>query len=210
MNKKTKRGKNVRKSMKGEWGKVGAPPKKTKFPTRPFTLERLFDMNSTGPNAQCPLSLRNKVLAARTEKNGTGTIFELVGQKQAHGAVGRPMSRWVLKANYDAATMTLAPDKVKKARKPKVVVQTVAVNPATPAVAPVEVHESEAVPALPAPATPAPVQEETAGAPMPVTDYGRFQPVVHQSVSEPVSTLFSSDTSAAPAPSSASPEPAIG
>lgn len=184
-NRKNKSVKRARKSLKGQWGKVGAPPKKTNWPSRPFTMATLFARN---PN-QCELSLRNKVTDGRTEKNGTGTIFELLPIKQAGGAVGRPKSRFVLKEHFDAASMTLAPDKDKA---PKARTVTVAVAPAAPASAPVSVTAPAAVEA---PASPAPVIE-TPAAPAPVIE------------SAPVAAPAVEVTSAPATP--ASPEPAIG
>lgn len=181
-NRKNKSVKRARKSLKGVWGKVGAPPKKTNWPSRPFTMATLFARNP----GQCELSLRNKVTDGRTEKNGTGTIYELLPIKQPGGNVGRPKSRFVLAANFDKATMTLAPDKDKAPKASRVTV--------TPSVAPAQapVAQSVAVPASPAPveapAAPAPVIETPAiVAPAPV---------------------ISEVTSAPAIP--ASPEPAIG
>jgi hypothetical protein len=126
-----KKTKSSRRSQKGKWGHIGAPPKNTRWPKRPFTMATLFARNSH----QCELSLRNKVEAGVID----GSILELKSKKQPHGNVGRPKSVFVLKANYDKATMTLA-DKTTKAprtsRKAKVTAATVAVAPATPAVAP--------------------------------------------------------------------------
>jgi len=122
--KSTKR--SNRKSLRGVWGKVGAPPKPVNWPTTPFTYKVLFARNT----GQCRLSLRNKCLAgvkdniAAGGKNGTGSIFQLVSIPQPHGHVGRPKERYVLAGNFDAATMTLATDKVPSVRKSRVVTVT--------------------------------------------------------------------------------------
>ena len=108
--KKTKRVNEKRPSLKGEWGNVGAPPKKTKWPAGPFTMERLFALNSKGPNKQCELSLWTKVKKAlinppNKPANQSGTIYQLTDKKQPRGAVGRPQSRFVLKSKYDSRMM---------------------------------------------------------------------------------------------------------
>ena len=173
---KTKRNAKSRRSQKGKWGHIGAPPKTTRWPSRPFTMATLFSRNSH----QCELSLRNKVEAGVT----AGTILALQPKKQAGGAVGRPKSVFVLKANYDKNTMTLVDVKAKtpKARKTKV---TVAAAPAPVAVAP----------AAPAPVAPAPVATSATPAPAPAVE----SPA-------PASTAPVSTAPAAPA----TPEPAIG
>ena len=172
---KSKRNAKSRKSQKGKWGHIGAPPKTTRWPSRPFTMATLFSRNSH----QCELSLRNKVEAGVK----AGEILALQPKKQAGGAVGRPKSVFVLKANYDK-TMTLTDGKAKtpKARKTKV---TVAAAPAPVAVAP----------AAPAPVAPAPVATSATPAPAPAVE----SPA-------PASTAPVSTAPAAPA----TPEPAIG
>jgi hypothetical protein len=160
--------KSKRNSQKGKWGHIGAPPKNTKWPSRPFTMATLFGRNLH----QCELSLRNKVEAGISD----GSILELKSKKQPHGNVGRPKSVFVLKANYDKATMTLADKVTKTARTPRkaktVPPASVAAVPATPAVAPVPVTTAP-VASVDAPA-PAPAPEtvpvpsapvETAAAP---------------------------------------------
>jgi hypothetical protein len=156
---KTKRNSSKRRSLKGKWGHIGAPPKNTRWPKRPFTMATLFARNSH----QCELSLRNKVEAGVND----GSILELKAKKQPHGNVGRPKSVFVLKANYDKATMVLA-DKTTKTprtpRKAKATPATVAVAPAVPATAPVAASPVTAAPVAsadaPAPA-PAPAPETT-------------------------------------------------
>jgi hypothetical protein len=156
-NKTSKKNKTVKrnhKSLKGKWGHIGAPPKNTNWPARPFTTEQLFARNEH----QCELSLRNKV----NEGVEAGNILVLMPIPQPGGAVGRPKARFVMKENFDAATMTLAPvkEKVRKARKAKANVALVTVAPAvdqTPVVAPMVANEVPASPAPETPAAPAPV-----------------------------------------------------
>ena len=182
---KIKKNAKHRRSLKGKWGHIGAPPKNTRWPSRPFTMATLFARNSH----QCELSLRNKVDAGLA----SGEIVALQPKKQPHGNVGRPKSVFVLKANYDKATMTLA-DKTTKAprtpRKAKVTAATVAVAPATPAVAPAA-----------SPVTAAPVATSATPAPAPAVETPAPAPVAAPASTEPVSTA-----PAAPA----TPEPAIG
>ena len=170
-----KKTKSSRRSQKGKWGHIGAPPKNTRWPKRPFTMATLFARNSH----QCELSLRNKVEAGVSD----GSILELKSKKQPHGNVGRPKSVFVLKANYDKATMTLA-DKTTKAphtpRKAKVTAATVAVAPATPAVAPAA-----------SPVTAAPVASVDAPAPAPAPE----------TVSVPSAPVETAAAPASPAPS---------
>jgi hypothetical protein len=90
---KNKNNTKARRSMKGKWGKVGAPPKATKFPKTPFTMATLFGRNTN----QCELSLRNKVDAMLL----TGALIQLKSRKQAHGAVGRPKAVFIAKASFN-------------------------------------------------------------------------------------------------------------
>jgi hypothetical protein len=149
---KTKSVKSVkrgRRSMKGKWGHVGAPPKKTSWPNRPFTMATLFSRNKN----QCELSLRNKVDAGVL----AGTILALMPKKQPGGAVGRPKSVFVLKQYFVPSKMELSAKTVRVLR-PAVTAPVV--------VAPAQV----AVPASPAPieapASPAPVIVEAPAAPV--------------------------------------------
>ena len=167
-NKSNKRSNKSRKSLKGKWNHIGAPPKNTRWPGRPFTMEQLFERNSKGPNAQCELSLRNKVDALVA----TGELIELKSKKQPHGAVGRPKAVFVLKSKFDASKMEKADKKAKTAKK-----STVAVVAPTPATAPAPAAPVTATPvassasptpetiAAPAPAVSAPVASEAAPAP---------------------------------------------
>ena len=112
-----------RKSLKGKWGRVGAPPKATKFPRGAFTMETLFNRNKN----QCELSLRNKVDAALAAKE----LIQLKARKQAGGAVGRPKAVFVLKDNFNAKKHERL-EAVSKTRRQVEVTPTVA-----PTVAPV-------------------------------------------------------------------------
>ncbi len=136
--------KSKRKSQRGKWGHLGAPPKATKWPSYAFTMAQLFRNNSTGPNAQCQLSLRNKV----TEDLTNGSLIELAAIKQPKHAAGRPKSRFVRKEHYDAKRMTL------KVQKTVTTTTVYNVVPATPVTAPVITNvspEPELVHASPAP-----------------------------------------------------------
>jgi hypothetical protein len=112
--KKSNRVSNNRPSLKGKWNKVGAPPKKTRWPGRPFTMDRLFELNAKGANRQCELSLRNKVSDGlinppKGPSNPNGFLYMLADKKQKGGSVGRPKSQFVLKVKFDASRMTLRP-----------------------------------------------------------------------------------------------------
>lgn len=126
-----------RKSQKGKWGNVGAPPKTTKWPTAPFSTATLFARNSKGANAQCELSLRTKLDARIAD----GSVIALVTKKQKGGGVGRPKSMFILAAKFNAKKHTKAgatpTPKVRKTRT-TVAVSTVA----TPATAPVVIVTS--------------------------------------------------------------------
>jgi hypothetical protein len=155
-----------RKSLMGEWGKIGAPPKATKFPASPFTMERLMEMNSKGANRQCSLTLRKKI----SEGLEAGTIVALMPRKQPKGAVGRPKSVFVLKGNFDPSRMVLAP----KSGETSVAVATVAPEVALPDTSAPVTETVSAVPLTPAPMVSATVTVETS-APAPSTP---SQPVV--------------------------------
>jgi hypothetical protein len=96
-NKKT--GIKQRRSLKGKWGKVGAPPKAIKFPRGAFTMESLFNMNGTEKGVNCELTIRNKV----ADRLDDGSLIQLKARKQAGGAVGRPKAVFILKENFDAS-----------------------------------------------------------------------------------------------------------
>ena len=117
--------KPVRKSKKGTWGKVGAPPKEIKFPRGSYTIKELIafqgtyvnDKGDTVPNI-CDLTLRNYVTAAVRG-------YKIVKSKDANGktvsrkvevpvtivrlpknvekdTVGRPNFRFMSKAAFEA------------------------------------------------------------------------------------------------------------
>lgn len=138
---KTRKGftKTGRRSMKGKHGKVGAPPKATKFPTTPFTIKQLEKRNSN----QCQLSLRNKV----DTMLDSGELISITPKKQAKGGVGRPAPRYVTKDNFDASKHEVAPRPVKTGKRPASVTVTNVVAP-TPAPE-VTQTQPEAVAAVP-------------------------------------------------------------
>lgn len=144
--------KSNRKSLRGVWGKVGAPPKKTNWPNKTFTMAVLFARNSK----QCELSLRTKVDAGVK----SGDILALMPKKQPGGKVGRPKSVFVLKDYFVPGKMELAPAKSAPAQT---VVATV--TPAEPVIAPapMPVMEINTVPASVEPVieVPSPVVVET-------------------------------------------------
>lgn len=152
----------ARKSMKGKHGKVGAPPKPTKFPKTPFTMAKLFAVNAKGKYAQCQLSLRNKVTALLN----SGDLVALQPKKQPNGAVGRPSEVFVQKENYNAAKMTKAGSapvtKTRKTRTAPAVIEVANVNNTAPSTAPevvtINVASTENVPV------------ETANLPGPIAD----------------------------------------
>jgi hypothetical protein len=151
-NKRSNRNAKARKSLKGKWGHIGAPPKAMKFPGRPFVMAALFAINKT----LCELTVRKNVDKALEN----GTLVELMPLPQKGGAVGRPKSRFVLKSKFVASKMTIRPAKT--------VTSTIAtVSPApvaevTPAPAPVVETVTEAAPvATPAPEAPIPAPEVT-------------------------------------------------
>ena len=149
-----------RRSLKGKWGKVGAPPKATKFPKGAFTMETLVNLNKN----QCKLSLYNKVdvkladgtliaLKARKQKRDVkvkslrnslkkATVAgdkETVKQLKAQLAglatgVGRPKDTFVLKDNFDSSIHEKADAKAKTPKTRTVVAVTATVTPTAPPV----------------------------------------------------------------------------
>jgi hypothetical protein len=106
-NKSNRGSKKTNKNRKGtQNGQVGAPPKKTNWPNKKFTMAQLFARNTH----QCELSLRNKVADGISD----GLIVVLESQKQPGGAVGRPKAVFVLREHYDAAMMVRADKKSSK------------------------------------------------------------------------------------------------
>jgi hypothetical protein len=140
-NKQNKVNKN-RRSLKGKWGKVGAPPKATRFPRGAFTMESLFTLNKN----QCELSLRNKVDA----KLADGSLIALKTRKQKGGKVGRPKAVFVLKDNFNKDNHERA-DVKPKATKTRTVV-TVSPTPVAPTAPPVETVATVEAP-VPTPAS---------------------------------------------------------
>ena len=170
MRKNTKRTKTNRKSLKGNWGHIGAPPKPMRWPGRPFVMASLFAFNPT----LCELTVRKNVDKAVE----AGELIALKPLPQKGGAVGRPKSRFVIKSKFVASKMELAPVKTVTVTPsvtvtatpapvtvptPAPVVETVAVEaPATPA----PVIETPATPVVEAPATPAVIEAPAAPAPV--------------------------------------------
>jgi hypothetical protein len=198
-----------KKSLKGKWGHVGAPPKKTKFPKTPFTMAVLFGRNKN----QCELSLRNKVDALLS----AGELVSLKPRKQAGGAVGRPKAVFVLKEHYNATKHTKANAAVKitktktvKVKKTKKSTNVVAVVSPAPAVAPTDNTHTPPVVTRPpvgtlapatAPASPLTTLKEIATEPEVIAPAA---PVVE---SAPASAP---EVSVAPAAPAEAPAPAIG
>jgi hypothetical protein len=113
----------ARKSQKGKWGKVGAPPKTIKYPRGAFTIKQLVALNP----GVCELTLRNTVTnTVRGFKLVDGVKVEVpvtlvkLPKNAVKETVGRPNFRFMSKAAFDANQNNL-----KKAVKP--------VNPTTPA-----------------------------------------------------------------------------
>jgi len=163
MSKQNKRSNNrnakARKSLKGKWGHIGAPPKPMRFPGRPFIMAALFALNK----GLCELTVRKNVDKAIE----TGLLVELTPLPQKGGAVGRPKSRFVLKSKFNAAKMTLRPAKTVTTPVATVTSTPTPAPVVTPPPAPVVETVTETTPvAVPAPETPAPVIETPAPAPI--------------------------------------------
>ncbi len=122
------------KSLKGNWGHVGAPPKAIKLPTVVFTVERAIKLN---PNV-CELTVRKfvtKCLEAGVLKKGDPI-------PQPKGGVGRPKFRFEPTGKELPAKLVKTPKVT--ANKPVTADKTVTVKPtkaktakATPASAPI-------------------------------------------------------------------------
>ena len=88
----------AKKSQKGKWGHVGAPPKTVKLPRGNFTMHKVYELNPT----VCKLTCRKDVLSRVEGFRFTGTgkdkrkvkvpvTLELTGLvPQPDGKVGRP------------------------------------------------------------------------------------------------------------------------
>jgi enoyl-[acyl-carrier-protein] reductase (NADH) len=115
----TKPAKPARKSRKGYWGKVGAPPKDIKFPRGSYTVKELKAAN---PEI-CDLTLRNYVTAhtcgyrdvkklVEGKKVTVRLPVEVTIVKLAKNAVkdtvGRPNYRYMSKAAFEASAKSLA------------------------------------------------------------------------------------------------------
>jgi len=154
-NNKSNKNSKQRRSLKGKWGKVGAPPKAIKFPRGAFTMESLFNMNGVAKGNNCELTIRTKV----ANRLADGSLIQLKARKQAGGKVGRPKAVFVLKENFDKDKHEKADVKVKTAKTRNVVTVTASVAPTAPPV-------PEATPvAATAPATIEPQPEVTAPTP---------------------------------------------
>jgi hypothetical protein len=130
-----------RKSMKGKWGKVGAPPKPIKYPRGSFTIAALHALN---PEV-CELTLRNRVIDST---RGYKVVTKIVDGKRVKtqvpvpqtlvrldknsekDTVGRPNFRYMSKAAYEANQKNLV-----KTRTPKNIVAPAAVQVAGDVVA---------------------------------------------------------------------------
>jgi len=141
--------KNGRRSMKGKWGKVGAPPKTTRYPSGTFTMATLFKRNSN----QCELSIRNKVDSMLV----AGELIQLKARKQAHGGVGRPKAVFILKENFDASQHEKTDKPLKaRVRRPRQASTPAPTDVVAPAAQPVsenvEIPTTAVVETTPAPA----------------------------------------------------------
>jgi hypothetical protein len=102
-----------RKSLKGSWGKVGAPPKDIKYPRGSFTIGELLPLNP----GVCELTLRNRVIDSvrgykvvkkvvdgkKTETQVSVPVTLVRLDKNAtKETVGRPNFRYMSKAAFDA------------------------------------------------------------------------------------------------------------
>lgn len=139
-NKSAKRKQRNQKSMKGKWGKVGAPPKTTKFPKGVFTIESIHNRNKN----QCKLSIRKKVEAAVD----AGTLVRLKTRKQAHGAVGRPSAAYILKENFDSSKHEKGSAPAPLQRKSHRTTVRASVEPVAPSIPLVEATVNEPVAAI--------------------------------------------------------------
>ena len=97
--------KPARKSLKGKWGKVGAPPKPIKYPRGAFTITQLVALN---PQV-CELTLRNTVTNnVRGYKMVDGKKIEIpvtlvkLPKNAEKTTVGRPNFRFMSKAAFEA------------------------------------------------------------------------------------------------------------
>ena len=129
--------KPARKSQKGTWGKVGAPPKLIKYPRGSFTISQLVALNP----GVCELTLRNTVTnnvrGYKVVKTSTGPVSVAVPvtlvklpKNAEKETVGRPNFRFMSKAAFDANQKNL---KAKVVKTP--VAPAALVGPDVPSVA---------------------------------------------------------------------------
>lgn len=85
-----------RKSQKGKWGLVGAPPKEIKYPRGSFTIKEVAQLNPT----ICELTIRKRIDLALTGK-ATPALVKLAKNLET-GTVGRPGFRFMSKAAFEA------------------------------------------------------------------------------------------------------------
>ena len=113
-----------RKSKKGTWGKVGAPPKDLKFPRGAYTIRELVALQGTYVNKKgetvpnvCELTIRNYVTAhvcgyreVKKVVDGKKTVTRLpvpvtivqLPKNAEKDTVGRPNYRYMSKAAFEA------------------------------------------------------------------------------------------------------------
>jgi hypothetical protein len=108
--------KPVRKSQKGKWGKVGAPPKPIKYPRGSYTIAQLVALN---PQV-CELTLRNTVTNAvrgfkmvNKQKVEIPVTIVRLPKNAVKETVGRPNYRFISKAAFDANQKNIKPRAVK-------------------------------------------------------------------------------------------------
>jgi len=115
----------ARKSLRGKWGKAGAPPKAVKYPRGGFTIGMAIALN---PHV-CPLTIRTNV-----DKSIAGKTLVKLSDTTETGKVGRPSFRYMTKAAYDATRNAAKNLKVRKVATPVVATTPVLVAPEAVAV----------------------------------------------------------------------------
>lgn len=124
----------ARKSLKGKWGNVGAPPKNVRYPRTQFTVETAVKFNESDP---CELTIRKRI----KDDLKAGKLVKVGERPQPKGGVGRPSAVYALKevaAKLKTKTpKTSAPKAVKvKASKSAPASVPVTTVTATPAASP--------------------------------------------------------------------------
>jgi hypothetical protein len=159
----------TRRSFKGKWGKVGAPPKSFIIPKGKFTMKEIFAANADS----CELTIRTKVNAMLE----SGKLAPGKPVPQPNNSVGRPQTTFRRVYGKQAVVK-----KTRKARKARTVAVAATVEvPTTPPVVTVEAVNNvpvvsvaviavptepvvtvpvEMVAAVEVPASPAPVMSE--------------------------------------------------